>query len=1601
MPTKKKVFEISLSSLSQNGVTCKSVSVEWEKPACLNVKCDFDGKKLKVSIPEGCDECVYAIVKCNDSSCPDCPTSERIKICPCTTNADCEDCSECVNNLCVSKCPDDKICENDRCVDCNDQNPCPQNQVCVSGDCQCPPDKPFKDDKGRCVSCQDGTCPPCTTCTPDGCKPVVCPEGVCNPLTGTCVECVVSGDCDGPNERCVDNKCECASGFVRDPFTGLCEPEPECSVDTDCSDCEFCQSGICVPVQCPDGYICVGGICREICDCNTPTCERSGGACVSLDSTTCYCSPCEGDCGSTSDCGEGCVCVNGQCTANPCANATCNDGNDCGEDCGCLDGNCVPCAALSCTGDNCSQALGCDCGAGNTCGPSTDPCAQYSCTETGSAACAGAGAVRPDCGCDAAGECVQQECDGSFEMIKGDCRLDARLVTNKCCACDDVTITSQITNNLGNITIGVHKGGGTSISDALALPLVSDVTSPTVNGNEEPISGGLCLDAIYLYEETVTLPNGTTTTRRVTDRKENLISFTLDGQATVTSTLAGTLRQPGVNYPQGQLISTRVVLRVCQDLVFANDCVYEKGSTVYDKTFRTTSDATPDGYATLSSDSCARPTFLWTKGTYSTSGSLTWGAAPFRKVYATGSAGTYTDYLDKPDANPAFSTGGSNVDNHGELWSGHAYRVSTNCGCTDSANLKACGGVGKLVFCNPDATPQVEFTSCNEIRFPNTWTTDCVVNYDQYNDNGIPVPISGQLEYGIYVNGSSVAVGDSLKTASSTGDIYQAGQTFVSNETVRFIEIKWSHDDCDECTIRIDNLNPVEKDLVYEIYCSLNGSGDIEYTFEVDFNLAANQGIDEISLNINGLTVTPANPVATFVALPSTNIVASVDFADCDTPYIETIDLPDDCCTGVDAQLEIVSRDCKTGTIVVGATTTPTNLSGSYEYTVTGTNLTNSFTNPTLTSGQSGVTVIKEIYGNTPVVTLVVTPNGDCPPFTRNITLNFESEQSIVRLAPTTNTTTVCNSTQGEVQYQIPQGFTGTLRFLVCGTLQDFVVDTTAASSVLVIPVSGQAGTPCEVTLAGNTLNSNSSCAPTIAEGNTTFNFIDGANITFAVSDTDGCVGDTLSIDYTATVAGTLTYNYNGTQTYQVAQGSGTIPLDTSTAGTFSFNAIEFVSGTCQQDLTFTTSITVRQITILVGDPTQACEGEVTNVTANATGTSGAVTYLWVNGTDVQTNQIAQYTVGATAYTVSVTVTDNEGCSATQNVTIPAGGNTEGVIGTPSGFNGTICDGGTLTLTANPGTTNTRWFRDGIEVGQGATYTISNLTPGDQFDYTYSTNPASGCAVTSNTLSVTAGLLDITLGAWVCPTPLSNGNGLYSVDVTTNGEQYFIEIEAGWVTNTFQTLTFGPYNQGSVTHEIPVPPFGNTANVTVVGLTTGCERTGTTTIPSCGSNFVNSGTTPTDTSATSMALNTGDTVDVTFSAGSGGAPSQMIVRAGATVLYDTGLFSKTSICLGAAQEACAAASQRVNVGEQAPSTAAQAYNLVTNGGVGTGSVTVSSYHNFNCAATTQPLTANAYDYTGSFTIPVSADGVELTVEIVNNPCGTEGTYPWDYSLTKV
>ncbi len=642
-------FTITVTA-TLNGKTCKNPQIEFIQGEDFIYPCEIKDGVITVEIKPGAppNACIEGYIKCEDE-CLNCPP-QYFKKCLCNDVTLLVDCQKCVDGFIVDTCTPAQIA---------------LGQICTPDGCQCPPSAPIKDpNTGQCVQCITGTV--------DGCK--ICVGGHWVIL-----------DC-GPNEVCKNGGCECAIGYIRDPFTGECVPPPQCTDDTDCALCETCVAGKCEPVVCPPNHKCVNGICVYW----------------------------------------------------PCINQSCTTGADCGEDCGCLNGECVPCAILSCTNPAaaCTGALGCKCEGSNCVGvdncdaycdgftPCTEPgctcynnrcvsCANFPCTDA-----EGGCASYYNCECDDAGNCggttdsgckdklqIKQEC-GSND---NDCKLIAEL-TSKTCKCDPIRfeVVNKTVCQINPVPANTQVNLGLQVELYKGNILYSDFGNLSI-GDNEFVSGSIV--TVVRHYAIDGQPINNLNVVPVPDKaiSGNKVDGTINVARNTNYKVAYT-DSTGVS--RGTLVVVELHAKNVE--IVNNDCINYEDKIIgtYELNFRTLQDSlsscskltfvynvTKQITELTDNVSEKRPLFIWSKGitdfattafkndkVYNQSG---W----FRKFYGTKVGNVWKDTISKftePD----------------ELWNNYNYQVKVDCGCATVANKN------KVLFCCPP-TFDYEFTNCN------------------------------------------------------------------------------------------------------------------------------------------------------------------------------------------------------------------------------------------------------------------------------------------------------------------------------------------------------------------------------------------------------------------------------------------------------------------------------------------------------------------------------------------------------------------------------------------------------------------------------------------------------------------------------------------------------------------------------------------------------------------------------------------------------------------------------------------------------------------------------------------------------------------------
>jgi len=469
------------------------------------------------------------------------------------------------------------------------------------------------------------------------------------------------------------------------------------------------------------------------------------------------------------------------------------------------------------------------------------------------------------------------------------------------------------------------------------------------------------------------------------------------------------------------------------------------------------------------------------------------------------------------------------------------------------------------------------------------------------------------------------------------------------------------------------------------------------------------------------------------------------------------------------------------------------------------------------------------------------------------------------------------------------------------------------------------------------------------------------ATITYTLTGTDnnGCVNtNTVSIN----VAPTPTMNINAvpgaicvgqsvvlnggtatTYTWSANAGSANTGTTTVTPNTTDTYTLIGTIGTCTSSAV--TTVTVNPVPVIgTSSVTSAPCGQSTGCISSVSVSGGTPTYTysWNGGAGSTSSQYCNQPAG----TYTLVVTDANGCTATQNISIPSV-NGPGAP-TVAVSTSTICIGGTVTLTVTPAQAGyTYTWTDNTGTHTGTTYTVTNITPAGNYSISITATDQNGClsAATNTVIGVTA-LPNITTAA--TQTLICSGT---STTLTASGATSYTWMPGGLTTGT---ITVNP---------------GTSTIYTVSGTSGGCPSTQTVAINvnptptltiNAGSNAVCSGQ--------STTLSAGGATSYTWMPGNATTPTITVTPGTTTVYTVTGDSSgckstqQVSINVTATPTITANASQNTICSSQtATLTASGATSYSWNPG-GTGS-TINVTPNTNTTYTVIGMNGNCSDTT--------------------------------------
>jgi gliding motility-associated-like protein len=303
--------------------------------------------------------------------------------------------------------------------------------------------------------------------------------------------------------------------------------------------------------------------------------------------------------------------------------------------------------------------------------------------------------------------------------------------------------------------------------------------------------------------------------------------------------------------------------------------------------------------------------------------------------------------------------------------------------------------------------------------------------------------------------------------------------------------------------------------------------------------------------------------------------------------------------------------------------------------------------------------------------------------------------------------------------------------------------------------------------------------------------------------------------------------------TYLWSNGATTQNISGLTAGTYTVTITDAV---CSGNASATVTQPVSALTVSTTQTDVLCYGNSTgNATVTPAGGTSPYSYSW-NTLPVQTNATA---TGLAAGTYTVTVTDNNLCSTSANVTINQP--SAAITGSASITTAVPCNGGTATVTLTGaggtaplsytfnGVTNATGVFSGISAGVGYAWSITDANTCTPVTGIIDvTEPAviSGSAAVTSAIACNGSTATITMTGSGGTTPLS-----YTFNGMTNATGVFSGVPAGagylWsitdanncvpVTGSL-AVTEPSALSGSITSQTDVSVFGgNDGSVTVAG----------------------------------------------------------------------------------------------------------------------------------------------------------------------------------------
>ena len=669
-------------------------------------------------------------------------------------------------------------------------------------------------------------------------------------------------------------------------------------------------------------------------------------------------------------------------------------------------------------------------------------------------------------------------------------------------------------------------------------------------------------------------------------------------------------------------------------------------------------------------------------------------------------------------------------------------------------------------------------------------------------------------------------------------------------------------------------------------------------------------------------------------------------------------------------------------------TTTPVNGAGT-DLVPNGTQYTWTVTPSALIAGETNQTTPQ------PTVSQTLANNGtSAQQVVYTITPQFTNSGVTCIGAPFTNTVTVMNA--------VPTVSVGANQTICQNTTASFTATTTNAASgywsttglgtispnltnstIVYTPASSESGTVQISYFATNICGNNSASANITINTLPTVAAITG-NTTVCAASTSTLSSATLGGVWSSSNATVATISAAGVVT-GVSAGTATITYTVTSAG-------------CTKSVT--TVVTVNPLptaTITAIGSTVLCSGASVNLVAPNAPTGMTYSYQWnVGGTAITGATGSNYTANA-AGSYTLTVTTNNGCSATSAATVVTLNPIPTATITAGGAT-TFCQGGNVVLTANTG--SAYLWSNGVST-QSMTATVSG-------SYYVTVTNASGCSATSTTTNVTVNPSPIATVVSNGPTSFCQGG---SVTLTAGTATSYLWSNNA-TTQSISATTSGSYTVtltnalGCSTTSLPVAVtvFATpTATITASGATTFCQGGNVTLNANVGTGLSYQWNNFTNNQTLLVSAAGPYTVTVTDANGCSATSSATTITVN-PLPTTTAIFGSTALCVGtttvlgttslnptwsSSNIAVATVSATGVVTGVTPGTATIAYSITnSNGCSNTASTTV----------TVSPLPSATIATIGNTTF---CQGGNVTLLADNAPSGSTYDYQWRLNGTAI